>query len=159
MAPLSDSQSSHTRFYPSKIENRAVLFFIGTFQCEVSFGLCTGGAQCSLALLCSEAHPLPGVLRRKEQPPGHGHWSLGTKAAPKLSFPHSCLVLAVAMAPAHQPEGTGEHLVQADPPLCLALAVTIPGRLPWCCTPLFQEGMELSDWRQRVCKGVCTWGD
>lgn len=53
MAPLSDSQCFHTRFYPSKMENMTILFFIRTFQCEVNFGLCAGVAQCSVVLLCS----------------------------------------------------------------------------------------------------------
>lgn len=140
MAPLSHSQSSHTRLYPCKVENMPRLFFIRTSQCKMSFGLCAGVAQCSVVFPCSEEHPLPGVLRRKGQPPGHGHWWLGTEAAPRLHFHHSCLVLAVAMAPVHQPEGTGEILVQADPSLCLALAVTVPGRLPLCCTPSFPGG-------------------
>lgn len=97
---------------------------------------------------CS-AHPLPEVLRRREQPPGHGHWSLGTEAAPKLSFHHSCLVLAVAMAPVHQPEGTGEHLVQLTHP-CAWFQLWLSQAGSHHAVPLCsQEGMELSDWRQK----------
>lgn len=61
-------------------------FFLRTLQCEVSFRLCAGVAQCSLALLCSEAHPFPGALRRKEQLPGHGHWLLGLKLLQSCTF-------------------------------------------------------------------------
>lgn len=87
-----------------------------------------------------EACPLAGLPKRRGQPLGHAHWSLGTEAALQLYFHHSCLVLAVAMAPVYQQEGKGERLVQAEATLWLVLGATVPGGLPPCCAPLFPGG-------------------
>lgn len=97
---------------------------------------------------------MAGVPRKRGQPLGHAHWSLGTEAALKLYFHSSCLVLAVAMAPLHQPEGKGEHLVQAQ--LCVRLSQTGSPH----AVPLYsQEGMEPSHLGQSMGKGVRAWGD
>lgn len=92
--------------------------------------------------LAPGTHPLAGIPRRRRQSP---NWSLGTEAALKLYLHCSCLVLAVAMAPVHQPEGKGEHLVQAEPSLSLALCSAIPAGLPPRCATLF-PGEDEAEW-------------